>query len=111
MFSKYDRAARWVARIGYAEGVREAVISGMGITVASEWMFSPEIASGRVVHALPDWALPKIDVSAVFPTGRNVSAKARAFANFIELELGSNFSDGNESGDEALAVGLIAGRS
>lgn len=76
-------------RLTAAEGVREAVFAGMGLTVASEWMFSPEIASGRVVPVLTDWSLPSIDLRAIFPTGRNVSTKARAFASFIEQELGS----------------------
>jgi DNA-binding transcriptional LysR family regulator len=78
-------------RLTAAEGVREAVISGMGLAVTSEWMFSPEIASGRVVRVLAEWSLPQIDLWTVFPTGRNVSAKARAFASFIEQELGSTF--------------------
>jgi DNA-binding transcriptional LysR family regulator len=78
-------------RLTAAEGVREAVFAGMGLVVASEWMFAPEIASGRVRRILTDWSLPPIDLWAVFPTGRNVSTKARAFASFIEPELASNF--------------------
>jgi DNA-binding transcriptional LysR family regulator len=74
-------------RLTAAEGVREAVISGLGLAVTSEWMFSPEIASGRVIRVLAGWSLPQVDLWAVFPTGRNVSMKARAFASFIEEEL------------------------
>ena len=70
-----------------AEGVREAVFAGLGLTVASEWMFAPELESGRVVRALTDWTLRDIDLWAVFPTGRQASVKARAFANFIERQL------------------------
>ena len=83
-------------RLTAAEGVREAVFSGMGLAVTSEWMFLPEIASGRVTPVLADWSLPQIDLWAVFPTGRNVSMKARAFASFIEQELGSKFSNEEE---------------
>jgi DNA-binding transcriptional LysR family regulator len=79
-------------RLTAAEGVREAVFDGLGLAVASEWMFAPEIASGRVRRVLQDWHLPPIDLWAVFPSGRNVSTKARAFANFIEQELGTVFS-------------------
>lgn len=78
-------------RVTAAEGVREAVFAGMGLAVASQWMFAPEIASGRVVCVLRDWQLPPIDLWAIFPTGRNASAKARAFASFIEQELGAAF--------------------
>ena len=69
-----------------AEGVREAVFSGLGLTVASEWMF-PELKSGAVVAVLRDWMLPPMQLWAVFPTGRRVSAKARAFVAFVERAL------------------------
>jgi DNA-binding transcriptional LysR family regulator len=73
-------------RVTAAEGVRAAVFSGLGLTVASEWMF-PELKSGAVRAVLQDWMLPPIDLWAVFPTGRRISAKARAFVAFIEEAL------------------------
>lgn len=71
-------------RLTAAEGVREAVLAGLGLAVASEWMFEPELRAGAVKQVLGDWELPPIDLWAVFPTGRRASAKARAFANFIQ---------------------------
>jgi DNA-binding transcriptional LysR family regulator len=70
-----------------AEGVREAVLADFGLTVAGHWMFSPELKSGRVVEVLADWSLPPVDLWAVFPTGRRVSEKARAFAAFVETHM------------------------
>jgi DNA-binding transcriptional LysR family regulator len=70
-----------------AEGVREAVFAGLGLTVASQWMFEPELQEGTVRAVLEDWMLPPIDLWAVFPTGRRASAKARAFSTFIEDQL------------------------
>lgn len=67
-----------------AEGIRTAVLAHMGITVASDWMFSQEIADGSVVRLVSDWALPDIDLWAVFPGGRMATAKARQFAAFVE---------------------------
>jgi DNA-binding transcriptional LysR family regulator len=67
-----------------AEGVREAVNCGLGFTIASEWNFWPELNSGKVVALLEDWALPATPLSAVYPTGRLASTKARAFASFVE---------------------------
>lgn len=74
-------------RLSAAEGIRAAVLADMGLAVASDWMFAPELASGAVVRVLPDWTLPSIDLWAVFPTGRLMSAKARAFADFVESGL------------------------
>ena len=71
-------------RVSAAEGMRTTVLDGLGIAIASEWMFSPELANGSVQAVLTDWELPPIDVWAVFPSGRLVSAKARAFVEFVE---------------------------
>ena len=74
-------------RLSAAEGVREAVLAGMGLTIASEWMFGPELASGALRPVLTDWELPPIDLWAVYPSGRMPTAKARAFASFVEAEM------------------------
>jgi DNA-binding transcriptional LysR family regulator len=74
-------------RVSAAEGVREAVFAGLGLTISSEWMFTPELASGAVETALDDWKLPEMDLWAVFPAGRLASAKARAFVAFVEAGL------------------------
>jgi len=77
------------ARFSAAEGIRTAVVSHMGLAVASDWMFAPELADGTVRRVLEDWDLPPLDLWAVFPTGRLASAKARAFADFVERILKS----------------------
>src|SRR6266852_1579044 len=71
-------------KVTAAEGVREAVNCGLGLAVASEWLFSPELRSGKVVAILEDWALPSTNLSAVYPTGRLAGTKARAFVSFVE---------------------------
>ncbi len=74
-------------RLTAGEGVREAVLAGFGLTIGSEWLFGPELQSGRVRAVMLDWVLPPLDMWAVFPTGRRASAKARAFAAFVEARL------------------------
>jgi DNA-binding transcriptional LysR family regulator len=71
------------ARFSAAEGIRAAVLAHMGLTIASDWMFAPELADGSVRRLLEDWTLPDIELWAVFPTGRMVTAKARQFAEFV----------------------------
>ncbi|MDR6583866.1 LysR family transcriptional regulator [Herbaspirillum sp. BH-1] len=71
-------------RFNAAEGIRAGVLAGIGLTIVSDWMFAPELADGSVQRLLPDWSLPEIALWAVFPTGRMASAKARAFAGFVE---------------------------
>lgn len=76
-------------KLSAAEGVRAAVMADLGLAIASEWMFGPELARGEVVRVLTDWSLPPVDLWAVFPSGRMVSAKARAFVSFVEETLAS----------------------
>ncbi|MFW0759188.1 LysR family transcriptional regulator [Pseudomonas sp. H11T01] len=71
-------------RVNAAEGLREAVLAHQGLTMASQWMFAPELASGEVKEVMTDWHLPSLDLWAVFPTGRMASAKARAFVDYVE---------------------------
>lgn len=71
-------------RVSAAEGQRAAVLADMGLTIASDWMFWPELVSGSVRKVLTGWQLPALDLWAVFPSGRMMSAKARQFAGFVE---------------------------
>ncbi|HVJ43897.1 MAG TPA: LysR family transcriptional regulator [Dongiaceae bacterium] len=73
-----------------AEGVREAVFAGLGLAISSVGMFEPELSRGVVKPLLSEWTLPPIDLWAVFPGGRRVSAKARSFVDFAETQLHAN---------------------
>ena len=44
---------------------------------------APEIASGRLVPILPDWSLPSVPIHAAYPSRRHLSAKVRAFVDFL----------------------------
>ena len=84
----YPLVAHGRLRVTAAEGVRAGVLSHLGLTLSSTWMFAPELASGEVKAVLTDWTLPPRDLWAVFPTGRMASAKARAFVEYVEGLLG-----------------------
>jgi DNA-binding transcriptional LysR family regulator len=83
-------------KVTAGEGIREAVNHDMGLAVASEWNFSPELRSGKVVEILQDWALPLTNLSAVYPAGRLASTKARAFVSFVERYMGAMSSVSRE---------------
>jgi DNA-binding transcriptional LysR family regulator len=71
-------------RVSAAEGIRTAVLGDMGVAIASHWMFGPELADGTVRAVLTEWQLPPVDLWAVFPAGRLVTSRARAFVAFVE---------------------------
>jgi DNA-binding transcriptional LysR family regulator len=87
-------------RVSAGEGIREGVLAGIGFAIGSEWLFAPELKSGAVQAVLTDWSLPPVDLWALFPTGRQASAKARAFASFVESQMSisgfSAFGSGRE---------------
>jgi DNA-binding transcriptional LysR family regulator len=85
-------------RLNSAVGVRACVLADLGLAVASEWMFAPELKAKTVKPVLTDWSLPPVEAWAIFPTGRQVSAKARAFASFIESQM--SISGFNASGQD-----------
>ena len=74
-------------RLNTAVGVRECVLADLGLAIASEWMFAPELKTKMVKPVLVDWSLPPVEAWAILPTGRQASAKARAFASFIERQM------------------------
>ena len=74
-------------RVSTSEGLRAAVLRGMGVAIASQWTFAPDLARGAVCAVLTDWTLPQSDLWAVFPAGRMPNARARAFAKFVESAL------------------------
>jgi DNA-binding transcriptional LysR family regulator len=71
-------------RVTAAEGMRAAVLGDMGLAIASQWMFAPELADGTVRAVLTDWRLPPVDLWALFPSGKLVTSKSRAFIAFVE---------------------------
>lgn len=65
-------------RITVLEGAYLAAIEGMGIVLTTLPAFRREVASGSLVHVLPEWDLGCVDVHAVFVNGRTTQPAARA---------------------------------
>jgi len=70
-------------KVTQAEGLREAVICDMGLTVASEWLFSSELRSGKVVAVLEDWRCRDQSICRV-SDGPPCQHKGAAFVSFVE---------------------------
>ena len=64
--------------------VHRLVWSGAGIGIISGYLCGPGIADGSLVHLLPDWRLPSVEISLVFPSRRELSPAVRAFADFMK---------------------------
>lgn len=58
-------------------------LEGHGVMLRSEWDVAPYLRSGRLQRVLEDWEPPPANIYVVFPTRANLSAKTRAFVDFM----------------------------
>jgi DNA-binding transcriptional LysR family regulator len=71
-------------RVNALEGVREAVFAGIGFAILSEWSASDAVSNHLIETRLDDYQLPSVDLWAIFPAGRQPSARARIFAEHMK---------------------------
>jgi DNA-binding transcriptional LysR family regulator len=64
--------------------IHRLVIGGAGIGILSGYLAAPAIAEGHLIRLLPDWTLPPIEISLVFPSRRELSPAVRAFGEFLK---------------------------
>ncbi|WFU39086.1 LysR family transcriptional regulator [Bradyrhizobium sp. CB82] len=73
-------------RADNSEGVREAVVSGLGIAVIPAFAFVDEIKSGAVTVLLKDYEPKRLPLSAVYASRRFVPLKVRAIIDHLAHE-------------------------
>jgi len=60
-----------------------AAIEGLGIVALPSFILAPAIAAGSLRRLLPDFPLPEQPVQAIYPAGRPLPQRLRAFVDFI----------------------------
>lgn len=60
-----------------------AALEGMGLSFLPTWMTQADIAVGRLEVVLPETALFNVDLYAVYPSRKFLSAKVRTFIDFL----------------------------
>lgn len=66
-----------------AELAHQAALANMGIAMLSSYLARPSITAGRLTHILPQYQLPRRDVSVVYPSRKFLPTKVRAFIDFL----------------------------
>jgi len=66
-----------------ADAYMAASLSGMGIAQMSLFAAQPMLLSGQMEMVLEDWCIDPIPVHIVYPQNRHLSAKVRAFVEWI----------------------------
>jgi len=70
--------------VSNAEALPDAAIAGAGIAMAFDAMAGRWIASGALRPILQDWQRrDRYPISVVYPQNRHLSAKVRAFSDFV----------------------------
>ena len=67
---------------------RAAALAGAGIIWQPTFLIGEDLRAGRLVPLLPGFSLPDIDVLAVYPSRRHLSAKVRVMIDFLAAEFG-----------------------
>lgn len=69
--------------------LKDAAISGMGITQLPLWMVDSDMTSGALRLVLENYRLPAFGIQAVFPSARRIPARTKLFVDFMQDELSS----------------------
>lgn len=65
------------------EGAVAAAAAGMGVAQVSDVLAMPLLRAGALQPLLLEWAAPGPSLSVVYPSSRYLTAKVRAFSDFI----------------------------
>ncbi|MFV8835436.1 LysR family transcriptional regulator [Aquisalimonas sp.] len=66
-----------------ASALYEAALAGVGLARLSTWLVAPRIRSGELVQLLPGYTQESSAYYVLFPQGRHLSRKVRAFVDFL----------------------------
>jgi DNA-binding transcriptional LysR family regulator len=58
-------------------------VAGVGINLEPDFIVATDVRAGRLVPLLPGYTPPAIRISAAYPSRRHLSAKVRAFIEFL----------------------------
>ncbi|MGR9088080.1 MAG: substrate binding domain-containing protein, partial [Gammaproteobacteria bacterium] len=70
-----------------ADAIRIAAINGLGLVMLPIYIVGRDIEKGRLVPVLEHYWTPPLDVHAVYPHRKYLSAKVRAFMDFLQTWL------------------------
>ncbi len=86
-------------RTDSSDALREAVMAGVGLALASSWVFGADLTSGRAKAVLQRYQAEQVPIHAVYPSRRNLAPRTRAVIDFLldEFRLDSAISTYGET--------------
>lgn len=70
-----------------ADANRIAAINGLGLVMLATYVVGRDIEKGKLVPVLENYVLPPLDIHAVYPHRKYLSAKVRRFLDFLQVWL------------------------
>lgn len=67
-----------------AEANRVAALNGLGLVVIATYVVRRDVEKGKLKTVLEDYALPPLDIHAVYPHRKYLSAKVRCFLDYLQ---------------------------
>lgn len=67
-----------------AHPIRIAAINGLGLVMLPMYILGSDIERGKLKVVLEDYTLPPLDIHAVYPHRKYLSAKVRSFMDFLQ---------------------------
>jgi len=60
-----------------------AALAGLGVAPLPEFLIAEDLAAGRLVPLMPDYGMPELPVSVVYPSRKHQTAALRAFLEVL----------------------------
>lgn len=73
-------------RTSASEGMRTAVLEGLGLAVTPTWLFTSEVDDGLLERVLTRFEAAPLPINAVYPSRKLVTPRVRAFTEFLAAE-------------------------
>lgn len=73
-------------RVSASEGMRSALLEGLGLAVCPTWLFTDEIETGVLERVLNRYEPDPLPIQAVYPSRRLVPPRVRAFVDYLVEE-------------------------
>jgi DNA-binding transcriptional LysR family regulator len=70
-----------------ADANRIAAVNGLGLVMLATYVVGRDLEKGKLIAVLEDYAPPPLDIHAVYPHRKYLSAKVRRFLDFLQIWL------------------------
>jgi DNA-binding transcriptional LysR family regulator len=69
--------------------LHRALLQGLGVARIPRFVVGEDLAGGRLVEVLPEWAVPEQEIQALTTAREHLPRKTRAFIEFFRERIGS----------------------